>query len=135
MNNLHFVLIRKVHKYGIIVRNNPTWGRGGNFEYTLVRGRRKIHDPTSFSDPRSDLHYAKTLAFDLSHPSLFCLTHKVPFRKIYHKRGFSRIIGNNVSIGYNAFHGGVWFEDGQLIQPHIKRRSRKRSTVRFSSTL
>lgn len=38
MNNLHFVLIRKVHKYGIIVRNNPTWGRGGNFEYTLVIG-------------------------------------------------------------------------------------------------
>ena len=116
MNNLHSALIRKVHKYGIIVRNNPTWGRGGNFEYTLVRGRRKIHDPTSFSDPHS-------------------LTHKVPFRKIYHKRGFSRIIGNNVSIGYNAFHGGVWFEDGQLIQSHIKRRCRKRSSVRFSSTL
>lgn len=134
MNNLHLVLIRKVHKYGIIVRNNPTWGRGGNFEYTLVRGRRKIHDPTSFSDPHSDMRYAKTLAFDLSHPPLFCITHVVPFRKINHKRGFNRIIGVNANIGYNASHGGVWFEDGQLIQPHLKRRYRKRSPVRFFST-
>ncbi len=128
------VLIRRVHKYTIIIRDNLFYGNGGNFEYTLVRGRRKIYDPTSFMDPYSDLRYAKHLAFILSHPSLFIKRYKVKEHQYAHKRGFCPRVKHRHAEGHLEY-GGALFSDGQLYWSHLKRRSKLRQVTRFFETM